>query len=153
MSLKLESEPDDKPKLLTQIIWRVEAMSNQDKERIYNIAKRDINNLTGNFKTGVDNSINKTMGDRIDTQINNSQDLTQAAEEIKILLDKLSEDYPSDSSRVLGARALDIVEKRPELQLKILRGVKKGSFAALEEMIDHPIAKFFVELAKEVFNS
>jgi hypothetical protein len=33
---------------------------------------------------------------------------------------------------------------------RILRGIKAGSFAALEKMIDHPFAKFFIEAAKEV---
>ena len=92
----------------------------------------------------------KVMGDKIGTQINNSQDLAQASKDIKALLDQLSVDYPSDSSRVLGAKAVDEVEKNPELKSRILRGVKAGSFAALEKMIDHPVAKFFIEGAKEV---
>jgi hypothetical protein len=91
----------------------------------------------------------KIMGDKIDTQINNSQDLAQAAKDIKTMLDQLSVDYPSDSPRVLGAKAVDEVEKSPELKARILRGVKAGSFAALEKMVDHPVAKFFIEGAKE----
>jgi hypothetical protein len=45
---------------------------------------------------------------------------------------------------------VDQVEKNPELRSRILRGIKVGSFAALEKMIDHPVAKFFIEGAKEV---
>ncbi|MBW4616076.1 MAG: hypothetical protein KME21_22900 [Desmonostoc vinosum HA7617-LM4] len=45
---------------------------------------------------------------------------------------------------------MDEVEKSPELKSRILRGMKAGSFAALEKMIDHPVAKFFIEGAKEV---
>jgi hypothetical protein len=56
----------------------------------------------------------------------------------------------SDSPRVLGAKAVDEVEKSPELKSRILRGMKAGSFAALEKMVDHPVAKFFIEGAKEV---
>jgi hypothetical protein len=89
-------------------------------------------------------------GDKIDTQINNSQDLAQASKDIKALLNQLSVDYPDDSPRVLGAKAVDQVEKNPELRSRILRGIKVGSFAALEKMIDHPVAKFFIEGAKEV---
>ena len=92
----------------------------------------------------------KVMGDKIGTQINNSQDLVQASKDIKALLDQLSVEYPSDTPRVLGAKAVDQVEKNPELRSRILRGVKAGSFAALEKMIDHPVAKFFIEGAKEV---
>jgi hypothetical protein len=92
----------------------------------------------------------KVMGDKIGTQINNNQDLAQASKDIKALLEQLSTDYPSDSPRVLGAKAVDEVEKNPEMKSRILRGFKAGSFAALEKMIDHPVAKFFIEGAKEV---
>lgn len=142
-------------------------MSSQGEETNYNFAKGDIINQSGSFGTGVDkrkkimSNINqygfgdnvagdKVIGDKIGTQINNSQDLAQAAKDIKILLDQLSVDYPSDSSRVLGAKAMDQVEKSPELKSRILRGIRAGGFAALEKMIDHPVAKFFIEGAKEV---
>lgn len=95
----------------------------------------------------------KVGRDKIDTQVNNSQDLAQAAKDITALLKQLSEDYPVDSLRVLGAKAVDQVEKTPELKSRIIRGVKAGSFAALEKMIDHPVAKFFIEGAKEVLKS
>jgi len=116
-------------------------MGNQGGQINHNSAGRDIINQSGSFVTGVDKS---------KIQINNSQDLTQAAKDIKALLDQLSLDYPNDSPRVLGAKALDEVEKSPELKSRILRGMKAGSFAALEKMVDHPVAKFFIEGAKEV---
>lgn len=95
----------------------------------------------------------KVMGDKIGTQINNNQDLAQASKDIKALLEQLSVDYLSDSPRVLGAKAVDEVEKNPEIKSRILRGVKAGSFAALEKMIDHLVAKFFIEGAKEVLKA
>lgn len=116
-------------------------MSDLNGQTNYNSAKGDIINQSGYFVTGVDKS---------KTQINNSQDLTQAAKDIKALLDQLSVDYPNDSPRVLSAKAMDEVEKKPELKSRILRGMKAGSFAALEKMIDHPVAKFFIEGAKEI---
>ena len=71
-------------------------MNNQGKQSNYHYAKGDIINQSGNFQTGVDKR--KTiMGDHIDTQINNSQDLAQAAKDIKDLLNQLSVDYPKDS--------------------------------------------------------
>jgi hypothetical protein len=74
----------------------------------------------------------------------NPQDLVQASQDIKTLLEQLSLDYPIDSLRVLGAKAVDQVEENPELKSRILGGVTKSSFAALEKMIDHPVAKFFI---------
>jgi hypothetical protein len=105
-----------------------------------------INQPEGIFLTGVDKRV---MGDKIETQINNSQDLMQAAKDIQTLLNQLSLDYPSDSPRVLGAKAVDTVEKNPQLKDRFLRGIKAGSFAALEKLIDHPVATFFIEGAKE----
>lgn len=116
-------------------------MSIQSGQNNYNSAQGDIINQSGSFGTGVDKS---------KTQINNSQDLAQAAKDVKKLLDQLSVDYPSDSPRVLGAKAVDEVEKNLELKSRFLRGIRAGSFAALEKMIDHPVAKFFIEGAKEV---
>lgn len=114
--------------------------SGQSGQTNYNSARGDIINQSGSFVTGVAKS---------KTQINNLQNLTQAAKDIKALLDQLSVDYPNDSPRVLSAKAVDEIEKNPELKSLILQGVKAGSFAALEKMIDHPIAKFFIEGAKE----
>jgi hypothetical protein len=95
----------------------------------------------------------KVMRDKIGMQINNSTDLTQASQDIKDLLDRLSADYPNDSNRVLGAKAIDTVDSNPVLKSRIINGLKAGGFAALEKAIDHPVAKFFVEGAKEAFKS
>ncbi|NER06579.1 MAG: hypothetical protein F6K17_30355 [Okeania sp. SIO3C4] len=124
-------------------------MNNQGQQTNYNHAKGEIINQSGNFQTGVDK---RTMRDNIDTQINNPQDLAQAAKDIKDLLNQLSADYPNDSYTDLSAKAVDKVDKNPQLKSRIIRGVKAGSFAALEKMIDHPVAQFFIEGAKEVLN-
>ncbi|GGA46627.1 hypothetical protein [Okeania sp. KiyG1] len=117
-------------------------MNNQDKQTNYNHAKGDIINQSGNFQTGVDK--------RKITKINNSQDLAQAAKDIKDLLNQLSADYPNDSYTDLSAKAVDEVDKNPQLKERIIRGVKAGSFAALKKTIDHPVAQFFIEGVKEV---
>ena len=107
-----------------------------------------ITNIYGDNVAG-----DKVMHDKIGTQINNSTDLTQAAQDIKALLDRLAVDCPNDSNRVLGAKAIDAVDLNPALKSRIINGLKAGGFAALEKMIDHPVAKFFVEGAKEAFKS
>ena len=126
-------------------------MNNQGKQSNYHYAKGDNINQSGNFQTGVDKRKTK-MGDHIDTKINNSQDLAQAAKDIKALLNQLSVDFPKDSYRILSAKALDEVDQNPQLKYRIIRGVKAGSLAALEKMIDHLVAQFFIEGAKEVLN-
>ena len=82
--------------------------------------------------------------------MNSFQSLIQVAKDIKALLEQLSVGYPTDSPRVVGAKAVDQVEKDPQLKPRLLRGLKAGSFTALKKMIDHPVAKFFIEGAKEV---
>ncbi|NEN93094.1 MAG: hypothetical protein F6K48_31080 [Okeania sp. SIO3H1] len=114
-------------------------MNNQGQQTNYNHAKGDIINQSGNFQTGVDKS-----------KINNSPDLAQAAKDIKDLLNQLSADYPNDSYRDLSDKAVDEVNKNPQLKERIIRGVKAGSFAALKKTIDHPVAQFFIEGVKEV---
>lgn len=81
-------------------------MSNQGGQVNYNSARGDIINQSGSFGIGVDKS---------KTQINNPQDLVQAAKDIKALLNQLSMDYPSDTPRVLSAKAIDEIERNPAL--------------------------------------
>jgi hypothetical protein len=109
-----------------------------------------MSNITQNNINGDNVAGDQVIGTKIETQINNAQDLTQASKDIKALLEQLSLDYPDDSHRVLGAKAVDLVEKDRQMKSRILRGLKAGGFAALEKMIDHPVAKFFIEGAKEV---
>jgi len=100
-------------------------MSNQGKETNYNFAKGDIINQSGSFVVGVDKSK-------------------------KIMLDQSSIDYPSNASNFLHEKAADEVEKSPELKSRILWGVRVGIIVALKMMIDNPLARFFIEVAREV---
>jgi hypothetical protein len=102
-----------------------------------------INNIYGDNIGG-----DKVMHDKIGTQNNNHTELAQASQEIKDLLNQLSATYPDDSSRVLAAKAIDNVDRNPDLKSRILKGLKIGGLAALEKAIDHPVATFFVEGAK-----
>lgn len=114
--------------------------------------RSSVSTLNNHGDVGGDSFIgDKTMRDQIGTQINNSTDLAKAAQEIKQLLDQISIDYPNESPRTLGAKAVDKIEGNLDLRTKIFKGVSAGSLAALEKMIDHPVAKFFIEGSKEFF--
>lgn len=102
------------------------------------------------YNSGNNNEGDKILGDKIENQSNNFSDLVQASKDIKALLNQLSLDYPQENPRVLGAKAVDQLRSDPNLQSRVLRGVKAGSFAALEKMIDHPVAQFFIEGTKEI---
>jgi hypothetical protein len=122
-----------------------EAEENPGKQTLH-FSPHIINNIYGDSIGG-----DKVMGDKIDTQINNHPYLAQTAQEIKALLDGLSANYPDDSSRVIAAKAIDNADRNPELKSRMINVLKAGSFAALEKMTDHPVAKFFMAGAKEAF--
>jgi hypothetical protein len=119
-----------------------EAEKNPTKQTLH-FPPNIINNIYGDNIGG-----DKVMGDKIGTQNNNHGDLAQASQDIKALLNQLSATYPDDSSRVLAAKAIDNVDRNPDLKSRIIKGLKAGSLAALEKAIDHPVATFFVEGAK-----
>jgi hypothetical protein len=119
-----------------------QAESNPEKPTLH-FPPHIVNNIYGDNIGG-----DKVMGDKIGTQNNNHTNLSQASQEIKDLLNQLSATYPDDSSRVLAAKAIDDVDRNPDLKSRIIKGLKAGSLAALEKAIDHPVATFFVEGAK-----
>ncbi len=86
----------------------------------------------------------KVMGDKIGTQINNSQNLAEAAKDIKELLNQLDTEYdrttPSGQANI-QAKAIEAIDKNPTLKTRTLNALKEGGVAALEEAIDHPVAK------------
>ncbi|WP_310485803.1 hypothetical protein [Chamaesiphon sp. VAR_48_metabat_403] len=118
-----------------------EAAANPEKPTLHFPA--NVMNIYGDHIGG-----DKVMGDKIGTQINNHTEIAQTSQDIKDLLNRLSDEYPDDSSRVLAAKAIDNVDRNPDLKSRIIKGLKAGSLAALEKAIDHPVATFFVEGAK-----
>jgi internalin A len=86
---------------------------------------------------------NKTLN-----QFNHSQDLAKAAQDIKALLDQLSQDYPSDSQAMIGAKAIEQIEKKTNLKQRIVGALKEAGATALEEAVDHPAIKIVVAGAR-----
>ena len=93
----------------------------------------------------------KVMGDKIHTQINNSQDLAQAAKDIKALLTQLETDYdptkPVDKA-MMTAKVVESVDNNPTLKARVVNALKEGGSTALEEAIDHPVVKPVVAALK-----
>ncbi len=89
----------------------------------------------------------KVMRDKIDTQINNSQNLAQAAQEIKDLLNQLSKEYPNNSV-IVGAKALEVIDSTPTLKGRVVKALKEAGSTALEKLVDHPAVSIVVAGAK-----
>jgi Leucine-rich repeat (LRR) protein/GTPase SAR1 family protein len=114
------------------------------------------NNMTGdtNFIShGSGDNIggDKVMGDKINTQINNSQNLTQAAADIKTLLNQFSEEYnpntPTGQSKISTA-AIEQIQQNPTLKDRVVKAIKEGGAEALKEAIDHPAVTVFIAAFK-----
>ena len=93
----------------------------------------------------------KVLGDKIHTQINNSQDLTQAAKDIKTLLTQLETDYDPATpvgQTMMTAKVIESVDNNPTLKARVINALKEGGSTALEEAIDHPVVKPVVAALK-----
>lgn len=108
-------------------------------------------NTINQHGTGDNIAGDKVAGDKINTQINNSQNLAQAAQDIKALLTQLDQDYDRTTptgQAMISAQAIATIEKNPTLKARIINALKEGGTTALEEAIDHPAVKLLVALLK-----
>ena len=91
----------------------------------------------------------KVMGDKIIH--NNSQNLTEAAKDIKNLLNQLDKDYDRSTATgqaMISAKAIEAIEKNPTLKARVVNALKQGGTTALEVAIDHPAVKPIVATLK-----
>jgi len=87
----------------------------------------------------------------LDAQINHSQNLAQAAQEIKDLLTQLDQDYDRSTptgQAMISAKAIKQIEKNPTLKARVINALKEGGTTALESAIDHPAVKPVVAMLK-----
>jgi type IV secretory pathway VirJ component len=84
-------------------------------------------------------------------KINNSQNLAQAAKDIKDLLDQLDRDYDRTTptgQAMISAKTIEAIEKNPAFKARIINALKEGGTTALETAIDHPAIKPVVAMLK-----
>jgi len=97
----------------------------------------------------------KVLGNKIGTQIINSQNLTQAAKDIKDLLDQLDKDYDRNTptgQTMINAKAIESIENNPSLKDRLFKAIEEGGSAALEQLVDHPAIKILVATYKGFAN-
>ena len=99
----------------------------------------------------------KVMGDKvgrdkIGTQINHaSPNLVQAAQEIKALLEEISQDYNPNTPKgqtLIQQEALKALDNDPTLKQRVVNALKEGGATAIEELVDHPVVKPLVAAVK-----
>lgn len=110
-----------------------------------------MSNTIHQYGSGDNVAGDKVMGDKINTQINHSQNLAQAAQEIKALLNQLDQDYDRTTptgQAMISAQAIASIDQNPTLKARIINALKEGGTAALEAAVDHPAVKPLVATMK-----
>lgn len=93
--------------------------------------------------------IGTVQGDAVaGNKIINSQNLTQAAQDIKSLLDQLAIDYPTEGDYVRAGRAIETIKNNPTLKQRLLNAAKESSTTAVEKaieaVIDNPAVSIII---------
>ena len=108
--------------------------------------------VLGDKITGNKVQIGTVHGDAIaGNKIVYSHNLVQAAQDIKVLIAQLSSDYDTatQSGKMgLSSKVLEAVENNPTIKARVVNALKEAGSTALEEAIDHPVAKVLVAGAK-----
>ncbi len=88
-------------------------------------------------------------GDNVSgTKIINSQNLTQAAKEIKDLLDEISATDTTNNQTLIAMKAIEAIEKNPTLKQRIVNAGKEAGFAAIDAAVEHPAVKIVTAAIK-----
>jgi len=69
-----------------------------------------------------------------------SQNLTQAAQDIKALLDQLAVDYPHEGEFVHAGRAIEAIKRNPSLKQRLINAAKESGTTAVEKAIEAVVA-------------
>jgi hypothetical protein len=82
---------------------------------------------------------------------NHSQNLVQSAQDIQNLIAQFSQDY--DSNTPLGqiqmsTKIIENIESNPTLKQRTFNAIKEVGATALEEAINHPVAKITIATLK-----
>lgn len=105
------------------------------------------NNTMSNITQSHSGSGDNVGGNKNTTNIQNSQDLAQAAAEIQTLLKQLETTYPTNTTlgRVaIAEETIQRIEQDPQLAPRILSALKAGGTSALDSLLDHPAASFVI---------
>ncbi|MEA5627555.1 COR domain-containing protein [Nostoc sp. UHCC 0251] len=132
----------------SQIPFHLSISLNQVQEQQNQINQKENNSMSTFNHSGSGDNVggDKVMRDKIGTQINNSQNLAQAAKDIKELLNQLSQEY--SSTAMVGVKAVEEIEQKPKLKARIINALKEAGSEALEKAVDHPAVSIVIAATK-----
>jgi DNA-binding MarR family transcriptional regulator len=93
--------------------------------------------FTGDKVMGNKVQIGTVQGDAVaGNKIVNAQNLTQAAQDIKTLLEQLTIDYPNDDEFTQAGRAVGAIKNNPTLKQRLINAAKESGTTAIEKAIE-----------------
>ncbi|MEH2244995.1 COR domain-containing protein [Nostoc sp.] len=142
--LEVEANPPQSPQIPSNIYFNI----NQVQEQQNQIRQKENNSMStvNQYGSGDNVAGDKVMRDKIGTQINNSQNLAQAAKDIKELLNQLSQEY--SNTAIVGVKAVEEIEQKPKLKARIINALKEAGSEALEKAVDHPAVSIVIAATK-----
>lgn len=109
------------------------------------------------IKTGdVTNSVinnGKVRDISINVTSEEKKTLAEAAKEIQELLDQLSQTYPTTTAvekSAVAAKAMEEIEKKPDVKKKVIKALKSGGVAALMELTNNPVVKILTPMLESL---
>ncbi|MCC3426414.1 MAG: hypothetical protein JGK12_21510 [Microcoleus sp. PH2017_01_SCD_O_A] len=81
------------------------------------------------------------------------QTLAEAAKEIQQLLNQLSETYPTKTAvekSAFATKAMEEIEKKPDVKGKVLKALKAGGVAVLMELTNNPVVKILTPMLESL---
>ncbi|MEH2360237.1 COR domain-containing protein [Nostoc sp.] len=141
--LGVEANPPQSPQIPSNIYFNLNQVQEQNQTR-----QKENNSMStvNQYGSGDNVAGDKVMRDKIDTQINNSQNLAQAAKDIKELLNQLSQEY--SNTAIVGVKAVEEIEQKPKLKARIINALKEAGSEALEKAVDHPAVSIVIAATK-----
>lgn len=111
------------------------------------IKNQPINITMSNINQSHSGSGDNVGRDKNTTNIYNSQDLTQAAADIQALLEQLDKTYNPNTTTgkmTIATKAIEKIDNNINLTKRIISALKSGSISAIESLLNHPAASFFI---------
>ena len=122
------------------------------------MSERKNDQSQSSFGVGISNTVNSQQ---VAGTIHNyyspeqKQTLAEAAKEIEQLLDQLSHTYPTTTvveKSAVAAKAMEEIEKQPDVKKKVLKALKAGRVAALMEFTKNPIINILTPMLQSLLD-
>lgn len=113
---------------------------------------RNIQTDRYNRETQVRDQSTYIEGDYYNNNPEQKQNLAKAAAEIQQLLETLDKTYPTDTTTgkmKVAAAAVEQIDTNPALSNRVLSALKAGGVSAVEQLLNHPAASFFIAALQE----